>query len=264
MTEKVQAALGVLDDAILDNNPSNVFALFSGGHDSLSATAVAAKHPAFSGAVHLNTGIGIPETREFVRETCAERGWPLLEYEAGESTYDDLVLGWGGFPSGPLSHARMYQFLKRNQLNILIRQHKRFERDRVMLVTGIRRLESHRRLNAGIGEPIHRDGAKLWVNPILDWSKSDCNDLIEREGLKRNPVVDLLHRSGECLCGAFARQDEILEIELWFPHVAERIHALEERAREAGLDACVWARRTRREVGVVGEVPGPLCSDCAL
>lgn len=73
----------VLDAAVEEHAPSHVFALFSGGHDSLCSTALAAKHSAFTAAVHINTGIGIPETREFVRSTCEERGvfghWWVLE-----------------------------------------------------------------------------------------------------------------------------------------------------------------------------------------
>ena len=34
-----------------------VYALFSGGHDSLCSTFIASRHPLFQGVVHLNTGI---------------------------------------------------------------------------------------------------------------------------------------------------------------------------------------------------------------
>lgn len=61
----VPNALAVLDEAIETHDPSHVFALFSGGHDSLTATALTAKHPRFTAAVHINTGIGIEETRDF-------------------------------------------------------------------------------------------------------------------------------------------------------------------------------------------------------
>ena len=39
--------------------------------------------------------------------------------------------------------------------------------------------------------------------------------------------------SGECLCGAFAHEGELGEIELWFPEVAARIKGIEQKVREA-------------------------------
>ena len=66
---------------------------------------------------------------------------------------------------------------------------------------------------------------------------------MESMGLDRNPVVDLLHKSGECLCGAFAAKDEIRDLEVWFPEVAERIHEPRARVDDAGRIGCVWGHR---------------------
>lgn len=66
----------VLNQAVEEHNPQAIYALFSGGHDSLCATAITAKHPAFTAAAFINTGTGIPRTVEFVRETCQKQGWP--------------------------------------------------------------------------------------------------------------------------------------------------------------------------------------------
>src|SRR5262245_58615456 len=101
----------------------------------------------------------------------------------------------------------------------LLRWHRQIP-GRHGLVTGIRKQESQRRMGAGISEPVRRDPKNTritWVSPILDWSKIDCGRFIEKQGLSRNRVVDLLHRSGECLCGAMAAAREIREIGRWFP-----------------------------------------------
>ena len=37
----------VIDQAVAEHKPSHVFALFSGGHDSLTSTHIAAQHPSF-------------------------------------------------------------------------------------------------------------------------------------------------------------------------------------------------------------------------
>ena len=252
----------LLDRAVAEYQPVAMFALFSGGHDSLTSTGIAAQHPAFTSVVHINTGIGIEETREFVRETCKEQGWPLIELHA-EHSYEDLVLQRGGFPSGPKSHSSMYWYLKQRPLDALIRETKHKRGDNVALVTGIRVSESVRRMGAGISVPIRRDDhCRVWVNPILDWTAADCLDYMAAQGLRRSPVVDLLHRSGECLCGALARSEEIHEIDLWYPDAGKRIHDLEERAVACGLKHTRWA--DRRAWGDAVPLTLPMCASCEI
>lgn len=245
LEERVAFGLRRLDAAIKEHKPSHLFAMFSGGHDSLAATALTAKHPAFSGVVHVNTGIGIEETREFVRRVCKEQNWPLLEYGPpethGQRSYQQIVLEFG-FP-GPANHPMMFNRLKERSVRALIREHKRHSSDRIMLSTGIRTEESVRRMANYSNEPVMREGAKVWAAPISEWSKSECLDLIEADGLPRNRVVDLLHMSGECLCGSFARPGEMWELETWFPDVAAELHQLEWEVEAAGKLACVWGQR---------------------
>ena len=75
-------ATSFLDAASKSYGNAGVWAMFSGGDDSLACAIVTARAKNFRGCVHLDTGIGIPETRQFVRETCNTRGWPLLVYRA--------------------------------------------------------------------------------------------------------------------------------------------------------------------------------------
>lgn len=252
----------VIDQAVQEHKPVATFALFSGGHDSLTSTAIAARHPSFTAAVHINTGIGIEETREFVRETCRAEGWPLIELRSPHR-YEDLVLQRGGFPSGPKSHSSMYWYLKQKPLDGLLRETKQKRGDNVALVTGIRVAESVRRMGAGISVPIRRDDhCRVWVNPILSWTSLDCNRFIDRVGLRRNRVVDLLHRSGECLCGALAREDEIHEVDYWFPAAGQRIHDLEAEARACGLKNTRWA--SQKKWGDAEQITLPMCASCEM
>jgi 3'-phosphoadenosine 5'-phosphosulfate sulfotransferase (PAPS reductase)/FAD synthetase len=208
---------------------------------------------------HINTGIGIPETREFVRETCDREGWFLKEF-AAPVPYEEIVVEHG-FP-GPASHGLMYARLKERALRQLVRESKREFGDRVMLVTGVRSEESLRRMRHV--DRIQRDGAQVWTAAIWNWSKLDCGKEIARRGLKRNEVVDKIHMSGECLCGAFAKPGEIKELEDWFPEVADRLHALELRVEAAGHPACRWGLRpprvNRHQLNLMA--PGPLCVGC--
>lgn len=236
--DPVEYGYRLLDIAVRRYKPVAMFGMFSGGHDSLCATYMAAQHLAFSGAVHINTGIGIEQTREFVRDTCARFGWPLTEVRAKEDCgqdYDDLVIE-RGFP-GPFHHRKMYNRLKERALRLLVRDAKRSWSDRIILVTGVRREESTRRM--GTVQPINREGARVWVAPLTHFTSLDKNHYIAQHGLPRNEVVDLLHMSGECLCGAFAHPGELDEISHWFPEEATRIRELERRARDAGVH-CKW------------------------
>lgn len=256
-----EADLTVIDEAFATYPRAlpSLWAMFSGGHDSLTATHVAAQHPRFAGVVHINTGIGIEQTREFVRDTCRREGWPLREYEPPVS-YDDLVMRWG-FP-GPGGHGLIYNRLKER----CIRAHVRWVKDGhrrdslVVLATGVRSEESARRMRHV--QRIQKDEGRVWAAVIFDWTKIDCGRYIAAHDLPRNEVVDLLHMSGECLCGAFARPGELEEVALWYPEVAARIRRLEEVAEDSGIAACRWGVRPPQQ-----QLPGqqslmPLCVGC--
>lgn len=229
MTAEVDA----INRAVEEHTPSHVFALFSGGHDSLVNTFITALHPRFSGVIHCNTGIGIEETREFVRDTCRTHGWPLIERFPPRVQYEQICLD-RGMPGGPKKHEIVYHRLKGESIDQVVAESKMHRRDRIILSTGIRKQESTRRMLLH-AVATRRDGAKVFVNPISDWSALDVSRFIDAQGLKRSPVVDKLHRSGECLCGALARPHEIREIEFWYPQVAQRIHDIERQCHERGL-----------------------------
>lgn len=261
MTDLEMGARQILDTAVAEHNPSHVFALFSGGHDSLCSTAIAAEHPRFTAAVHINTGIGIEQTRVFVRETCRAQGWPLIEKRTPPEEYEEMVRT-EGFP-GPAAHLIAYVRLKERRLDELIREHKQHWLDRIVLVAGVRQEESDRRM--GTAQTVRRDGAAVWVNPIIAWQATDRLPFMAQRGLPRNPVVDLLHMSGECLCGAFARPGELEYLAYWFPEVGARIEALQRIAAEAG-QPCRWGERPPERVpdeqlALPMDLP-PLCWSC--
>ena len=258
--DPITRAARILDVAIRRHKPVKVFAMFSGGHDSVCAAHVASQRPEFSGCVHINTGIGIERTREYVRRTCEDFGWPLLEYHALDhgQDYDEIVFKHG-FP-GPFAHTMMYNRLKERCIRSLTRDHKTKPSDRVMLVTGVRRAESKRRM--ATTQTINRDGARLWVAPLVDWTGSTKNEYMREHDIPRNEVVDLLHMSGECLCGAFAHPNELEEIGMWFPEEYQRIKDLEARASERGVP-CVWGQAPPEDPMIDPQQQElPLCVAC--
>lgn len=230
---KIETAIvRIRQAADLHPNRVAIVGLFSGGHDSATANIIA--HEAGADlSLHINTGIGIPQTREYVEETCTREDWKLREYKAVENTledgtpdpqiYEEIVMK-NGFP-GAFAHGAMYVKLKERQL-------ARFERDLgattkrpLIYVSGCRSDESTRRM--GTVEEYQKQGRRVWVAPIHDFTKSDCGNCMAMCGVARNEVVDLLHKSGECLCGAFAKPGEFSEIKYWFPEVGKRIESLE-------------------------------------
>tara|TARA_Y100001937_G_scaffold51226_1_gene71240 strand:- start:3057 stop:3902 length:846 start_codon:yes stop_codon:yes gene_type:complete len=259
----------LMNIAIEKYNPSHIFGLFSGGTDSLTACHVASQHPKFSGCAHINTGIGVPQTRDFVYETCKEQGWLLKEYKAEDEgqVYEDIIREHG-FP-GPFAHRMMYTRLKERALRSLIREHKQFYRDKIMLISGCRSDESRRRM--GTVKPIDPQGAQLWVAIIHNWSKPKCLEYLGQHGVETNPVAKLIGKSGECLCGAFAKKGELDELHEHFPEVAERIMDLEQEVRakfpwdwEAPGPPKWWKQQQEGQECMfdMTQPPGPMCWGC--
>lgn len=268
MPYNIKVAYERLDRAIKAIDPIAVFGLFSGGHDSFSSTFIASHHPAFTAAVNINTGIGIEATRQYVRDTCEAREWPLLEYRAEDNAlartgepdpqiYDDLVRAYG-FP-GPAHHAKMYNRLKERQLRRLERDFGATPKRRVIYVSGCRTQESDRRM--ANTEELQIDGRRAWCAPIHDCDKCDTSDILCAAKQPRNLVVDLIHKSGECLCGAFAKPGELSELNQWDitrPAYTRIVSLQNEVAERFGRG---WGERPFRDNQTIVS-PGMLCWSC--
>lgn len=296
---KKKHALDVISQACDEHRCKKVFCLYSGGDDSAAALRVAVEHPNFTAAVHCNTGIGVEATREHARQTCKELGVPLIEYRADENVtsrgkpdpqvYEEMVLTYG-FP-GPtkFGHGKMYSRLKDRGIRRLLREHTD-KKENVVLASGCRADESTRRM--GHAEWIHRgepglenglprlrEPRRVWVNHLLDWTKTDTLALQAHHGMRRNPASALIGMSGECLCGAFATPGELDRLEshdLTRP-VALRIRDLERKVLRAGFP---WGWHERvpawwlkldgeqqdawRLENATPENVGPMCQGCEV
>lgn len=157
----------------------------------------------------------------------------------------------------------MYQRLKERQLEQVRREFvKNPRRERIVFIAGRRRSESKRRQNI----PLHeRRGSVVWASPLAMWTKLDMGTyrLMHRDidPVPVNEVSEILHMSGECLCGAFAKENELDEIADWFPEVAEEIRQLERDVRAAGHGEpwCNWGHRSG---GEPSKQTGMLCTSC--
>lgn len=244
--------------------------LYSGGNDSTVLAHLMRRRANY--AIHCNTTIGIEQTRQFVRDTCAQWQLPLLE-EVAPIDYRTLVIEQG-FP-GPGHHFKMYQRLKERGL----RQARRRlvsngHRERVIFLAGRRRDESTRRSRVrsdGKAQvPLHeREGSVVWASPLAMWTKLDLNTYRlmhadTEDPVPVNVVSDLIHMSGECLCGAFAKPGELEEIRLWFPEMAEEIEDIAKEVRAAGHSEfkSTWGHGKVPSEAEGVFIKGRLCSSC--
>lgn len=271
--DTIRLAIARVNQVVNQYHPVWVSAGLSGGHDSITATWIASRSAHFKSALHINTGVGLQATEDFVKRLCAGPGWPLEVFSAMENVRWDgtpdpmdyfALCEEHGFP-GPGQHGTQYIKLKQRQIGRFCAAHKRrFSKELVMIVSGARRQESPRRTSKEQSDVslFRRDESYsvLWCNPLFDFSKLDCSRIMKHAGLPRSPVVDLIHKSGECLCGAFGSQAELKETAFWFPKdpTILRIQEMEPRLRcKFGWG---WGERPDRKAAKTG----PMCSSCQL
>lgn len=226
----------ILGRALDEYQPAHVFALFSGGDDSLTVShfTVTTLGERLTAIVHINTGIGLKETRQHVDTVCALLGWRLLEYSARDQgeDYEQIVLTHG-FP-GPSQHSVIYRKLKERAVEALTRDH---QGGKVLLISGARQQESTRRM--GLRNPIRRDkgGRRVWCAPFFYMSNDEVREYRTTvlAHVPKNPAKEYLCMSGECLCGAFARKGELSQIDAFFPEMGRYLHDLQARVRARGF-----------------------------
>ncbi len=241
----------------------------SGGHDSITACYIASLANGWRSMFHCNTGVGLDATEVFVGSLCLRLKWPLEVFYArgnvqasGKPDPMDYfaMVEKHGFP-GPGQHGTMYIKLKERQIRRFVRAHKTKMRDRVMLVSGARRQESQRRTNEGQVEEHRREGAQVWCNPLFDFSKLDCARIMRYAELPRSPVVDLIHKSGECLCGCFRKDGELEETTLWFKDDPTIVRLNEAHARHKASGRHGWGERPMKR-GCTIKKTGNMCTAC--
>lgn len=178
--------------------------LVSGGQDSTTAAAVSNEIIDLDILAYLDTGTGVNENEEYVRELGRHLGvqpWTLSTHESYEETVKEH-----GFP-GPAQHGTMYIKLKERQIQKLAA----VTGGELVLWTGVRSQESDRRMANVTG--VQEGRRWTWVAPIHDWDKQQCTEYIEENDLPVNDLWSTLGRSGDCFCGCFGSPEETLDLE---------------------------------------------------
>jgi 3'-phosphoadenosine 5'-phosphosulfate sulfotransferase (PAPS reductase)/FAD synthetase len=171
-----------------------------------------------------------------------------------------------GFP-GKGQHGKAYSRLKERRIEELLRQAKKghSRRATVLFLSGVRRGESRRRAKR---EPLTERGSAKFCNPLIDCSTEEMVAYRRRFDLPQSDVAALLHRSGECNCGAFARVEEERQLmrAFWPRWWAQTIEALESEAQARGIRWCRWGGldiQGNQAAGVASD-PGLLCANCLV
>jgi 3'-phosphoadenosine 5'-phosphosulfate sulfotransferase (PAPS reductase)/FAD synthetase len=285
-------------------SPLRTFCLFSGGTDS--GVLAHRLRDSYDDLLYIDTGTAIPGVEAHIRDFARRLDKPLWIRRSGDAYRTMVLgdrLWWSryratavrrrrpfsieemlaedrrggevisarkfgeapyGFP-GKGQHSKAYARLKERRIKDVLREVKVGQpRDsRVLFLSGIRRDESARRSTR---EPMSERGSAKFCNPLIAWTRSEVDDYHAQHQLPVSDVAALMHRSGECNCGAFAQAEEERRLiaSLWPTWWSRSIGRLESEAMRLGIRWCRWGGYDLDGVQAAGAPgrPGLLCSTC--
>lgn len=309
---KIAESIEILHNAMKMSSASFVVAMFSGGGDSTCAAYVTEQFVRHynkvakprtklrMNVVHLDTGIKVNETTDFVKEQCEKRGWNLTIAKANKQRvypkpvkvrgklvdhsdaltskekrllkktggyleieqYEFMVRKFG-FP-GPAMHFVAYNRLKGRALDNAMKMVGRTRHDSVILSSGVREAESVRRMGTKQEIAFEKQGSRYWVAPIYRWTDEDKHRLIRECKIETNPVHQIMCMSGECLCGCYAWPEEFSLLKHFYPSSADEIIRLSKLAKSLGKPH-VWGCYNKDEAAIAVEMNGEkqmMCTSC--
>jgi len=237
----------ILNEAITKGITS-FYVAYSGGKDSGIILDIIAKEFSqyFKGVIFVDTGIATKATIKFVEDYCKERNYRLYHLYANDIkrqkdthvgkigepfSFENLVLTYG-FPKQALHTITMRWIKYYSMRNFISQRIKAGEKP--ALISGMRQNESQRRKKSKYLEYIYQDGKMCFVSPIFFKSNNWVMKYFIENNIKRSPVYETLHISGDCLCGCFAKKDELKLLEMFHPDVFKEIKRLEKLIVEKG------------------------------
>jgi phosphoadenosine phosphosulfate reductase len=129
------------------------------------------------------------------------------------------------------------------------------------LASGVRHDESVTR--AASTRPVGQwEGAPI-LAPIYDWTTEETWAFFRDRGFERAPAYSTLQISGDCLCGAYAREDEPKAVEYWYPGIWTRFEALKAAVKDKFPKRCDWGCGWKNKVKPKGRDEAMICVECA-
>lgn len=207
-----------------------VYALLSGGKDSMATVQTLANADRLVECVSFRTKISTPDWEDFIVDTCRKHSWKHRFITTPES-YEALVRKYG-FP-GPGKHGWFMSYLKGR----CVREFRRQVPDGI-LASGTRINESDRRF-------INTKPVSVWegvpiLTPIYDWTTERTWHFMRANNFQRSPAYQTLGISGDCLCGAFAQKDEADKLHYHYPTLAKQFEQLGHEIKDDHPKRCEW------------------------
>ena len=256
----IEQAKLILEEAKQKYGVTEFMAGFSGGKDSVTALDIVHKLGKLYGVIYCDTGIGVQENKDFVINYCEKRKLELVivKPKVGE-TYDDFVLKFG-FPHEG-KHNAIMGYLKSHPLRDYSYKH-----NGIGIISGVRKFESKRR--GRTAKIFSKDGALLWISPIIEWKTNQVWDYVRKNNLPLSPIYKTLHLSGDCLCGAFSHFREAEMICQFYPELRNRIITLEKKLSCKKyckkFHVCKWGNQSSMEGALNQSKINYACADCQI
>lgn len=195
--------------------------LFSGGKDSLVACLVADVKE----VLYCRTGVGLNE--DYVKEMCEKFNWKLNIVEPKANETFEMFVERYGFPHQGI-HNSVMGCLKGHPIRKWYSKQMKLGRN-ILFISGRRKNESARRKRMKSNkEYVKFDGMNFW-SPIFKWTTVDVWDYIKEHNLKRSPIYETMHISGDCFCGSFSSRGESNFLQMFHPELANRLIELEKK-----------------------------------
>ena len=227
---RVAETLNSFTEVAKSNGIESIYALFSGGRDSLVALhlskLVSERLKIGLKALHVDTTISTPGNLEYVQETCSSLQIELIVLKP-RCDFFCLVGRWG-FPTATRRWCCYHL-----KIEPLKKFFEKIDTSRALVVDGIRADESWRRRSfPKLGYRKHFNC--LNYHPIFEWTREEVLRYIEMHGLRENPLYRKLPRVAECWCTAYktVRQFTILKKE--WPELYEKFLEAEANLKTGG------------------------------
>jgi 3'-phosphoadenosine 5'-phosphosulfate sulfotransferase (PAPS reductase)/FAD synthetase len=228
--DKTVGTLNSFIEVVKNNGVESIFALFSGGRDSLTTLHLSKKVSKHLGvelsAVHVDTTVSTPGNLEYVKEICRRLRVKLITLRPSYDFFS-LVSRWG-FPT--VTRRWCCYHLKIEPLKTFF---KNVDTSKALIVDGIRAEESWRRR----GFPKlarHRHFNCLNYHPIFEWTREDVLKYIKVHNLRENPLYSKLPRVTECWCTAFKTVRQFTVLKREWPELFDKFVEAEANLKTGG------------------------------